>query len=96
MVYHIEWYNGDGVVQRGVAAGPSLYTALFNKSALKQHQYKCALNVYGKIKALLVSDGIEEFVRPLQITSLNFWNNSTTEEKFLVEHGGKSCSKSAP
>jgi len=52
--------------------------------------------VYGKIKALLVSDGIKEFVRPLQITGLNFWNNSTAEEKFLVEHGGKSCPKSPP
>jgi len=88
----VEWHNGYRVVQRGVAGGPSLYTTMFDKSTRELYQYK----FYGKIKFLLVSDSVKEFIGPLQITSLNFGNDSITKEKLLIEHGRKSCPKSPP
>jgi hypothetical protein len=65
---------------------------LFNESAREKYQDK----IYGTIRSLLVSDGVEEFIGPLQITSLNVRNDSMTIEKLLVEHRRKGCPKSVP
>jgi len=92
MIHHVERHNGNERIQRGVAGGPSLYTTLFNESAREKYQDK----FYGTIRSLLVSDGVKEFIGPLQITSLNFRNDSTTIEKLLVEHRRKGWPKSAP